>query len=95
MSETITTNADGTIDRATLLQFLADARLAYHTLMTGGKPVSLTYDMGAGKKTVAYSPANLGSLNEYIASLERQLGVSGGRRAIGVRFGGHGGHHPW
>ena len=94
MSGTITTNADGTIDRATLLQFLADARTAYHQLMTGAKAVTLGYDMGAGKKSVTYSAASLAALNEYIASLERQLGISGRRRAIGVRF-SRGGFRPW
>lgn len=86
MSGTIGTNADGTIDRPTLLQFLADARLAYHQLMTGGKAVTLAYDMGAGKKQVTYTQAERGDLNAYIASLERQLGITGGRRSINVSF---------
>ena len=95
MSETVGTNPDGTIDRPTLLQFLADARIAYHQLMMGGKAVTLAYNTGAGSKSVTYSPADRGALNEYIASLERQLQICGGRRAIGVRFGNSGGCRPW
>ena len=92
MSDALTTNPDGSISRATLTQWLADARIAYHQLITGGKAVTLSYEQGLGKKAVTYTAANISDLNAYIASLERDLGMRS-RRAIGVKY--HGGQAGW
>jgi hypothetical protein len=66
------------IPRATLQQYLADAQAAYASLMAGGRPVSVGYE----GKTVTYSAANRGDLENWIGLLQRQLGMNCGRRAI-------------
>ena len=76
-------------DIATLQARLDAAETAYDLLMTGGKPVTLNYDMGTGKRSVTYSAANIGALAGYIASLRRQIDpCSSPRRAIGFRLHG-------
>jgi hypothetical protein len=64
--------------RATLQQWLTDAQAAYASLVTGGKPVSVSYD----GKAVTYTAANQTDLVQWIGLLQRQLGVNRGRRAL-------------
>jgi len=71
---------------AALQAQLSDARAAYHRLMTGSKVEQVSYAAGQVNRTMKYSVANIDALRAYIADLERQLGIKGRRRAIGVRF---------
>ena len=82
-------------ESTTVLQARLDTlRAAYWDLVAGTKATVLGYDMGTGKRSVTYTPANLDVLRAAIARLEAQLGVphcerTFRRRAIGFRF--HGG----
>lgn len=74
------------IDQATLLQWLAQARLAYHQLMIGTNVTTVSYaDGGGGTRLVTYTRTSLQQLSAYIAQLEVAIG---GRRAraIGIVF---------
>lgn len=73
-------------DTATLQARLTDAEAAYHALMLGGKAVTLSYSQGNGTKAVTYTPADAARLAGYIASLQRQIGLTSRRRSIGVFF---------
>lgn len=68
--------------RAALLQQLADAQAAYAQLVTGGKPVTVSYD----GKSVSYTAANQADLVQWIGLLQRQLGINRGRRALRPMF---------
>jgi len=59
--------------RAQLEARLAEAEQALHELTIGGRAVSIS----SGGKTVSYTAGDLSRLDQYIASLKRQLGVSG------------------
>lgn len=66
---------------------LTAAQTAYTTLLTGNKPVTVSYTQGDGAKSVTYGKAEIGSLTMLIRQLQAQLGViPRPRRAIGVRF---------
>lgn len=73
-------------DSATLTARLAEAESALHALLTGTKVVELRHAAGPASRTGIFSRAEIGPLRAYIADLRRQLGLSTGRRAIGVRF---------
>lgn len=62
-----------TEERAQLEAWLSQAQLARHELMIGGKAVSIS----SGGKTVSYTAGDLVRLDQYIASLKRQLGIEG------------------
>lgn len=74
-------------DTTTLQTQLLEARAAYHRLMTGSKAEQVTYAAGQVSRSMKYTPTNIDALRAYIADLERQLGMTSRRRAIGVRFG--------
>jgi len=57
------------VPTATLRQWLAAAQNAYADLMTGRKPVTVSYD----GKSVTYKPAEAISLADWIVTLQRQL----------------------
>ncbi len=59
--------------RSTALEVLAE-------LQTGAKVVSATYAQADGSKSVTYSQANLGDLNNWIMLLNEALGVTRGVR---------------
>lgn len=61
------------IDRETLLQYLTDARAAYHNLMTGTAVVEVRDQNG---ESVRFSSANRANLYAYIQELDRLLCVS-------------------
>lgn len=63
---------------------LADAKQAYHDLVTGNKPVSM---MRAGR-SITFQPAQRQELLAYIQDLERQLQPEGAssRRALRVSY---------
>jgi hypothetical protein len=75
-----------TVDPAVLQQRLADAQDALHQLMIGKNANVISYNQGAGAKSVTYSPADMPTLRAYIAQLIRQLGYQSPRRAIGLRY---------
>ena len=54
---------------------LAQAVKAYGDLMTGGKPVSLSYTQGDGGKSVSFSAAEAGNLTLLIKQLQVSLGL--------------------
>jgi hypothetical protein len=68
--------------RATLQLWLTEAQAAYASLVTGGRPVSVSYD----GKAVTYTAANQLDLVQWIGLLQRQLGVNRGRRALTPYF---------
>lgn len=70
------------VAKPTLQQWLADAQAAYQQLVTGGKPVTVSYD----GKSVTYAQTDGAKLENWIGLLQRQLGINRGRRAIRVYF---------
>lgn len=70
------------LSRASLQQMLTDAQSAYALLLTGGKPVSVSYD----GKAVTYTAANQADLVQWIGLIQRSLGVNRGRRALRPYF---------
>jgi hypothetical protein len=66
---------------ATLQQWLADAQQAMHDLSTGAKGESYSYTQGDGAKSVTYTRATIGDLQQYILGLQYALGIRR-RRAI-------------
>lgn len=66
---------------ATLQQWLSNAQQAYNDLSTGAKGESFSYTQGDGAKSVTYTRANLGQLQQYILELQYALGIRR-RRAI-------------
>lgn len=60
-------------------QLLAEARAAYHALMTGTM-ARVVVDISAER--VEFTPANAQKLYNYIMELERQLNVQAGGSAI-------------
>lgn len=74
------------VDTAILQTWLSAAQQALQDLTTGGKPETVSYGQGDGTKSVTYTRANIGQLQQRIRGLGRALGLVGSRRAIGVRF---------
>lgn len=74
------------IQTATLQQWLLDAQQALHDLMTGTKPIVVTYVQGDGQKSVTYTKANIDYLRGYIQELKAQLGITRGRRPMRPLF---------
>jgi hypothetical protein len=73
-------------DSATLEARLEEAEAALHRLLTGAQVVELRHAAGPASRTGIFTRAEVGPLRAYIADLRRQLGLTTGRRAIGVRF---------
>lgn len=67
---------------STLQAWLSQAQTAYMQLMTGGKPVTVSYD----GKNVTYEPTDVQKIESFIALLQRQLGINHGRRALRPYF---------
>lgn len=65
----------------TLAEKLADAKAAFHDLVTGKKPRVLVDQNG---EKIEFTVANRDALAAYIADLERQISGSGGGRAVRV-----------
>jgi hypothetical protein len=61
-----------------LQAWLSTAQNAYALLMSGGKPVTVSYD----GKSVTYSQASVANLAAFIQLLQSQLGMGVRRRAI-------------
>ncbi|MBS0363684.1 MAG: gpW family protein [Proteobacteria bacterium] len=59
---------------------LLAAQSAYNQLMTGGKPVTVSYAQGDGNRSVTYTAAEIGALSQYIRSLQQALNMPGTRR---------------
>ncbi len=66
-----------------LRERLAEAQDAYHQLALGRSVVEVRDSNG---EMVKYSQASIRLLTTYIASLERQLGLSAVLPPMGVRF---------
>lgn len=63
------------LDLLTLNSQLAEAELAYHTLMTGGQAQSVSYD----GKSVTFTQANAERLQAYITTLKERIAALEGR----------------
>jgi hypothetical protein len=75
------------VSTAQLQANLAAAQQAYTDLLTGNKPVSLSYTQGDGAKTATYKPTNVADLTALIQLLQACLGINvRPRRAIGFRY---------
>jgi len=61
------------------------AQTALTDLLTGGKPVMVSYGNGEGQRQVTYTRANEIGLRNLIAELNQALGA-GGRHALSVSF---------
>jgi hypothetical protein len=61
---------------------LADAEAALHSLLTGVKEVSVSYN----GQSVTFTQATAGQLRGYIAELKIQLGQTPPRRSFGISF---------
>jgi hypothetical protein len=70
------------IPSSTLLQWLTEAQNAYRELVTGRRPVTVSYD---GKSTT-FSVSQKADLQEWIDLLQRALGVNKGRRPLRPYF---------
>lgn len=67
-------------------QQLRDAYAARHKLLIQQMPSAVLYTAGdGGSKSVTFSRTSIGALNEYIADLERKLGMRR-RRALRAVF---------
>ncbi len=74
------------VPQATLQTWLTEAQIALHTLVTGGKPVTVSYGMGDGQKSVSYQRTDEAKLRYHIEELKKLLGMNRGRSAIRTRF---------
>ena len=74
------------VPQVTLQQWLTDGQQALQDLSTGNKPTVVLYNSGEGSRSVTYTRTNQSLLEARIRDLARALGLSRGRRAIGVRF---------
>lgn len=72
-----------TDERAELTQYLADAKKAYHRLVTGASAVEFRDSNG---ESVRYSAISANQLKGYILSLEQQLGLGSSGGPMRVRF---------
>ena len=70
------------IDRATLMNWLVEARAAHHELMLGTRVVMLRH----GLKTIQFGKSDAPRLKSYIVELEAQLQDEPSRGAIGIVF---------
>lgn len=66
------------VPRVTLQANLAAAQSAYNQIMLGAKEVSVSYE----GKSVTYTASDPEKLEDYIALLQRQLGINRGRQAL-------------
>ena len=73
--------------REAKLAALQSAQQAAIDLATGNKGEAFAYTQGDGSKSVTYTRADLGAINQLIAALKQSLGICGGRRrAIGFTY---------
>ncbi len=70
----------------TLQAWLTAAQTALQDLSTGGKPVTLSYNTGAGSKSVTYQMTDIGMLERRISALAHALGLAPRRRAMSPGF---------
>ena len=70
------------VPQAELQKWLTQAQCAYRQLVTEGRPVTVSYD----GKSVTYERTNAAGLQNWIGLLQRQLGISSGRRALRPYF---------
>lgn len=66
--------------REAKLAALQSAQQALIDLSTGNKGESFAYTQGDGNKSVTYTRADIGTLQNLIQSLKYSLGMAGGRR---------------
>ena len=57
------------------------AQTAYIELSSGSKVESISYAQGAGSRSVTYTQADMGALQNIIRSLQKQLGITPRGRA--------------
>lgn len=69
------------MDKEELKQQLATLQMAYLSLQSGQKIVSVSYTQGDGSRSVSYRPADAPQLLQTIKLLQSQLGIPGTRRS--------------
>ena len=68
------------VPAATMQAWLATAQQAYADLMAGGKVVTASYAQGDGSRSVTYTASSMVNLSQWIAQLQRALGIPYQRR---------------
>lgn len=63
------------VDQATMQLWLTAAQRAYGNLMIGGQVESVSYAQADGSRSVNYTRANMPQLSQWIAMLQRALGL--------------------
>jgi hypothetical protein len=71
---------------ATLQCFLDQSVAALQQLLTGSKPVTVSYGMGDGQKSVTYQRTDETKLRMHINELRQLLGQGGRRAPVRVGF---------
>ena len=69
------------VDPSVLQTWLTQAQQALQDLTIGGKAESVSYAQDAGSKSVTYTRADIGSLQQRIRDLAFALGLAPRRRA--------------
>lgn len=70
----------------TLQAWLSAAQTALQDLSMGAKAITLSYNTGAGGKSVTYQQTDVGMLQQRIDSLAYALGLAPRRRAMRPGF---------
>ena len=70
------------IPLGTIQTYLTQAQAAYAQLITGQRPVTVSYE----GKSVTYNMASVQNLEAWIELLQRALGYNRGRRALRPYF---------
>jgi hypothetical protein len=75
------------MSQAQLQALLAQAQAALPTLVSGGRPVTISYSSGEGNRTVTYARSSEAALRNMIRELQVALGLfCARRRAMPVMF---------
>ena len=85
MSIPLNSGAFAGMSQAQLLALRVTAQTALIDLISGGKPVTVSYGNGEGQRMVTYTRTNEASLRNLIRELNAALGGRQ-RRGVGVRF---------
>ncbi len=65
---------------------LASLQKALIDLSSGSKVATAAYAQGDGSRSVTYVKADIPQITAMIQTIQAQLGLTSGRRALGIRF---------
>jgi len=71
---------------ADLRAALAALQKALLDLTLGVKEVSVSYTQGDGSRSVTFTPTDTAKITALIQTIQAQLGIASGRRAMTFRF---------